>query len=77
MALPRPFSKEVFIRLEGNGAFVSTVKYGCFYSKTKEFCVHCDPSLLTFQSSARLQPKYLIPSDHHYGEKARWWIIPR
>jgi hypothetical protein len=61
MALPGAFSKEVFIRLEAGDAFVSTVKYGCFYSKTKEFSVDWEPSLLTLQESRPLQARYLIP----------------
>jgi len=61
MALLRPFSKEVFIRLEGDDLLVSTVKYGCFYSKTKEFSVDSEPSLLTVQGSEPLQARYLIP----------------
>ena len=61
MALLKPFSKEVFIRLEGGDAFVSTMKYGCFYSKTKEFSVDWEPSLLTVQESEPLQARYLIP----------------
>ena len=56
MALMKPLSKEVFIRIEGIDAFVSTVKYGCFYSKTREFSVCRDRALV-----ARPQPKYLVP----------------
>ena len=56
MTLAKPFSKEVFIRIEGNDAFISTVKYGCFYSKRKAFSVYLYPSL-----AARRQPKYLVP----------------
>ena len=61
MELPRPISKEVLIRLEGGDVLVSTVKYGCFYSKTKEFSVDWEPSLLTVQESEPLQARYLIP----------------
>lgn len=61
MALPKPFAKDVFIRLEGRDAFVSTVKYGCFYSKTKEFDVDWEPSPPALQDSERRLARYLVP----------------
>jgi len=61
MALPRTLTKEVFIHLQGDCAFVSTVKYGCFYSQTKEFTVDWEPSRLTIEESAVRQARYLVP----------------
>jgi len=58
MTLPRPFAKEVFIRLDGGDAFVSTVKYGCIYSKAREFKV--DWNVITPQEMPR-RPIYLVP----------------
>ena len=60
MALPRPLTKEVFIRLDGGDAFVSTVKYGCVYSKAREFKVDWEATLPPPQETP-LQPKYLVP----------------
>jgi len=61
MGLPKPFTKEVFIRLEGGDAFVSTVKYGCFYSKTKEFDMDWEPSPPALQVSKLHLARHLIP----------------
>ena len=61
MVLLKFLNKEVFIRLEGDGAFVSTVKYGCVYSKTKEFSVDWEASSLTLEESAPQRAQYLIP----------------
>ena len=57
--MPRTFTK-VFIRLDGGDAFVSTVKYGCFYSKAREFKVDWEATALTPQE-APLQARYLVP----------------
>lgn len=61
MTLPKSFTKQVYIRLEGGEAFVSTVKYGCFYSKTNEFKVCSEAPELSLQEDAQLAPKYLVP----------------
>lgn len=61
MALPRTLTKEVFIHLKGDCAFVSTVKYGCFYSQTREFTVGWEPSRLTLEESAPVRAEYLVP----------------
>ncbi len=60
MGLPKLFTREVFIRLEGDETFATTVKYGCFYSKTEEFKVDWEPSA-TLQQSASPSPTYLVP----------------
>ena len=60
MTLPGTFTKEVFIRLDGRGAFVSTVRYGCFYSKAKEFKVDWEATVPTPQETP-LPLKYLVP----------------
>jgi len=39
--MKNPFAREVYIRLaEGGKAYVSTVKYGRFYSRTTEVPLH-------------------------------------
>lgn len=58
MQLPRFLSKEVLLRIEGVEAIVSTVRYGCFYSKTKAFNVASAPRL---QPSALRAARYLVP----------------
>jgi hypothetical protein len=60
MGLPKLFSREVFIRLEGGEIFATTVKYGCFYSKTKELKVYWEASAI-LQESASPSPTYLVP----------------
>jgi len=60
MAPLKSFSKEVFIRLKGDGAFVSTVRYGCFHSKTKEFPLEWEASRLT-EESAPVRAEDLVP----------------
>jgi len=60
MTLPRTFTKGVFIRLDGRGAFVSNVRYGCFYSKAKEFKVDSEATVLT-PDEAPLPARYLVP----------------
>jgi hypothetical protein len=61
MALLKSFTKEVFIRLEVDAAFVSTVRYGCFHSKTKEFPLEWEGPSLTLQESAPVRHEYLVP----------------
>jgi len=61
MAPANPFSKEIFVRLDGNGAFVTIVKYGWFYSKTKEFIFAAEPSSAGFQENQPLLAKYFVP----------------
>ena len=60
MTILRPFTKEVFIRLEGADAVVSTVKYGCIYSKTKEFKVYRETTMPSPQETP-VQTRYLVP----------------
>jgi hypothetical protein len=48
MGLPKLFTREVFIRLEGDETLATTVKYGRLYSKTEEFKVN-------WKASATLQ----------------------
>jgi len=60
MELPKLFIREVFIRLEGGETFATTVKYGCFYSKTEEFKVDWEASA-TPQESASPTATYLVP----------------
>jgi len=61
MALLKFPTKEVFIRLEGDSAFLSTVKYGWFHWKTKEFPVVWDALSVTLQESPVRQARYLVP----------------
>jgi len=61
MGLPKLFSREVFIRLEGGETFATTMKYGCFYTKTEEFKVDWGASALTFQERATPTATYLVP----------------
>jgi len=61
MRLPDLFSKKVLIRLEGNGTFASTVKYGCFYSRTKEFDVGRQFPVPALSKAASLLAYYLVP----------------
>jgi hypothetical protein len=61
MTLLKSFTKEVFIRLESDAAFVSTVRYGCFHSKTKEFPLEWEGPTLTLPESAPVRPEYLVP----------------
>jgi len=61
MALPQSLTKEVFIRLDGDGAFVSTVKYGCFHSKTKRVPLASEAPDLTPQESVMRLARHLVP----------------
>jgi hypothetical protein len=45
MKLPRIFTKEVLIRLREDGTWVSTAKYGCFYSKSEVIELAGQPSV--------------------------------
>jgi hypothetical protein len=61
MRLPNIFTKEVLIRLHGEEAFAATARHGRFYSKTKEFRVCFEASLLRIPESASPVAKYLVP----------------
>lgn len=61
MIFSKLFSREVFIRLEDGDAFVSTVKYGRFYSKTKEFGLDGEPELPGRNERATALPEHLVP----------------
>jgi len=61
MALPKCFTKDVFIRLEGCDAFVSTVKHGWFYRIAKEFSIEGELSLPTLPKSEPLQTPVALP----------------
>ncbi len=61
MRVPRSLAREVFIRLDGNEAFVGTVKYGRFYSRTKEVTVVCEASPLRLPERVPLAARYFVP----------------
>lgn len=61
MRLPKSFTKQVFIRLEGGEAFASTVKYGCFHSKTQDFKVDRQASGQALPEMAPPKATYLVP----------------
>jgi hypothetical protein len=60
MGLPKLFARDVFIHLEGGETFATTVKYGCFFSKTEEVKVDWEASV-THQESASPTVTYLVP----------------
>jgi hypothetical protein len=60
MGLPKLFTREVFIRLEGDETLATTVKYGRLYSKTEEFKVNWKASA-TLQESVSPTATYLVP----------------
>ena len=60
MGLAKLFSREVFIRLEGDDTFAITVKYGRLYLKTEEFKVAWEASA-TPQESVSPTATYLVP----------------
>lgn len=60
MIFPKLFAKEVFIRLDGDDAFVSTVKYGCLYSKASEFKVEWE-ALEPTSPEITFHPAYALP----------------
>ena len=75
MVLPKLFEKEILIRLQGKVAFVSTVKYGCFYSRRKVFGapresppVHQEEN----EAAGQLLPPSTVPV-----YRVRWLIKPR
>lgn len=55
------FTKEVLIRLQGDEAFAATVKFGRFYSKTKEFTAGCEASPQSVPKSASPVVTYVVP----------------
>jgi len=60
MGLPKLFTREVFIRLEDDETFATTVKYGRFFSKTEELKVAWGASA-TLQESVSPGATYLVP----------------
>lgn len=62
MRLPKPFTKDIFIRLDNDDAFTSTVKYGCFYSKTKQFSVETEtPARAPAQTAVPAETRVVLP----------------
>lgn len=61
MKMPKAFTKEVLIRLEGGDGFISTVRYGWFCSISEAFRLGGPSSLHDRPATASAEPKDAVP----------------
>jgi len=75
MLFSKLFEKEILIRLQGKDAFVSTVKYGCFYSRRKVFDASRESTPVHQEEDEPSGP--LLPPSTVPVYSVRWLILPR